>query len=58
MKILIASDSFKGSLSSKAVGEIISEEARITFPNAEVLSASIADGGEGTVNALIDGCGG
>ena len=53
MKFLFASDSFKGSLSSKRIIELLTKAARDVFPECEVLGLSIADGGEGTVDALI-----
>lgn len=57
MKILVAPDSFKGSLSSKEVLEAISEGIRRAV-NAEIVGVPIADGGEGTVDALIASLGG
>lgn len=53
MKILIASDSFKGSNSSLEVAEAIEEGICRVFPDAEVEKVPIADGGEGTVEALV-----
>ncbi|WHE07057.1 glycerate kinase [Thermoanaerobacterium thermosaccharolyticum] len=57
MKILVAPDSFKGSLSSKEVLEAISEGIRRAV-NAEIVGVPIADGGEGTVEAMIASLGG
>ncbi|MBP2071633.1 MAG: glycerate 2-kinase [Thermoanaerobacterium sp.] len=57
MKILVAPDSFKGSLSSKEVLEAISEGIKRAV-NAEIVGIPIADGGEGTVDALIASLGG
>ncbi|MFU0782451.1 MAG: Glycerate kinase [Thermoanaerobacterium thermosaccharolyticum] len=57
MKILVAPDSFKGSLSSKEVLKAISEGIRRAV-NAEIVGVPIADGGEGTVDALIASLGG
>lgn len=57
MKILVAPDSFKGSLSSKEVLEAISEGIRRAI-DAEIVGVPIADGGEGTVDALIASLGG
>jgi len=48
MKIVVASDSFKGSLSSREVGKAVRE----AFPDDEVTVVPAADGGEGTVEAL------
>ncbi len=53
-KIVVAPDSFKGSLSSAEVAEAIGEGILNVFPTCEVLKLSVADGGEGTVEALID----
>ncbi|TCW36758.1 glycerate kinase [Thermohydrogenium kirishiense] len=57
MKILVAPDSFKGSLSSKEVLKAISEGIRRAI-DAEIEGVLIADGGEGTVDALITSLGG
>ena len=43
-KILIAPDSFKGSLSAAEVSRTIAEEAHTAFPQAEVLTVPVADG--------------
>ena len=53
MKFLFASDSFKGTLSSERVIELLTKAAKNVFPECEVLGVPIADGGEGTVEALI-----
>ncbi|MGI6449354.1 MAG: glycerate kinase [Desulfitobacteriia bacterium] len=58
MRVLIASDSFKGSLSSLKVGEAISKGVKNVFPEAKTTIIPIADGGEGTVDALVTACGG
>ena len=58
MKILIAIDSFKGSLSSKEAGEAIKSGILRIIPNAEVLISPLADGGEGTVETLVEALGG
>lgn len=52
-KIVIIPDSFKGTMSSRKVGEIISEEAKRCWPEAEVIRAEVADGGEGSVDAFL-----
>lgn len=52
-KILIAPDSFKGSLSAIQAARIIAEEASRAFPQAEVIQLPIADGGEGLVEAVL-----
>jgi len=55
MKIVIASDSYKGSNTSLKVASLIEEGARAVFPEAEYVKIPIADGGEGTVDALVSG---
>ncbi len=54
MKFLFASDSFKGSLSSVEIVRILTEEAKRIFPDCECSGVSVADGGEGTIEAVID----
>ncbi len=54
MKIVIAPDSFKGSLSASAVSDNIEKGARKVFEFADILSIPMADGGEGTVQSLVD----
>ena len=58
MKIVIATDSFKGSLSSREAGEAIREGVLRAAPTAQTAVVPIADGGEGTVEALTDAMGG
>ena len=58
MKILIAIDSFKGSLSSKEAGEAIKSGILRVIPDAEVLISPLADGEEGTVETLVEALGG
>jgi glycerate kinase len=58
MKVVIAIDSFKGSLSSIAAGEAAAAGIRDAIPDAETIVRPLADGGEGTVDALIAGMGG
>lgn len=55
MKAVIAIDSFKGSLSSVEAGKACSQAIREVFTEAEVTVFPLADGGEGTVDALTDG---
>ncbi|GAD78945.1 glycerate kinase [Vibrio ezurae] len=55
MKIVIAPDSFKESLSAKAVCECIERGFKVVFPDAEYHHLPLADGGEGTVEALTQG---
>ena len=53
MKILLCPDSFKGSLSAIQVTEAMEEGIRRVFHDAEIHRLPIADGGEGTVEALV-----
>ena len=55
MKVVIAVDSFKGSLSSLELGQLIENGIKKIYENAEVKKVPIADGGEGTVEALVEG---
>jgi glycerate kinase len=52
-KILVATDSFKGSLSASEACRIIATQARQVFPEAEVVELPIADGGEGLVQIIL-----
>ncbi len=58
MKVVIAIDSFKGSLSSAELSRHINEGIKNVYPEAEIISLPVADGGEGTVDALVHGTGG
>ncbi len=58
MKVVVAIDSFKGSLSSYELGETIENGIKKVYGDAEVTKVPIADGGEGTVEALVEGTGG
>lgn len=58
MNVVIAIDSFKGSISSIEAGNAAAEGILRVFPKARILVRPLADGGEGTVKALTDGCGG
>jgi glycerate kinase len=58
MKIVIAPQSLKGSLSAAETGQAISEGARIVYPDAEIVIVPVAGGGEGTTQALVDATGG
>ena len=58
MKVVVAPDSYKGSISALAVAEAIERGVRAVFPDAEVAKVPIADGGEGTVDALVAATGG
>ena len=58
MKVVVAIDSLKGSLSSIEAGEAIKSGVLKVMPEAEVCVRPLADGGEGTVEALALGMGG
>ena len=58
MKIVIAIDSLKGSLSSMEAGHAIEQGIRNVLPETKVLVKPLADGGEGTTEALVEGLGG
>ena len=53
MKIVIAPDSFKDSLSAEGVANAIAQGVRDAFPDAELILCPMADGGEGTVDAIL-----
>jgi glycerate kinase len=54
MKIVIAPDSFKGNLTAREVADAIEVGIRRVMPDAEIAKVPMADGGEGTVQALVD----
>ena len=58
MNVVIAIDSFKGSMTSLEAGESASAGIRRIYPDADITIRPLADGGEGTVEALTLGCGG
>ncbi|MCM3020519.1 glycerate kinase [Priestia megaterium] len=58
MKIVIAPDSFKESLTALHVCEAVEKGIRTHFPDAEISKVPMADGGEGTVQSLVDATGG
>ncbi len=55
MKAVIAMDSFKGSLTSIEAGKAAAKGIYKVYPDAEILVKPLADGGEGTVDALVNG---
>ena len=57
-KIVVASDSFKGSLSSTDVANSAERGIKEVLPQCEVVKVNVADGGEGTVDAIVDALGG
>lgn len=58
MRIIVAPDSFKGSVSAVGTADAIEKGIRQVFQEAEVIKLPIADGGEGTVEALVAATGG
>ena len=58
MKVVVAIDSLKGSLSSLEAGTAVSEGIHRCISDAEVIVRPLADGGEGTVEALACGMNG
>ena len=58
MKIIIAPDSFKESLTALEAANAIEAGFKRIFPNAECVKLPMADGGEGTVQSLVDATGG
>src|SRR5437660_12079823 len=58
MRIVIAPQSLKGSLTTAEAGQAIATGVRSVFPEAEIAIVPVADGGEGTVQALVDATGG
>ncbi len=58
MKVVIAIDSLKGSLTSMEAGFAIREGILKSKPNADIVIKPLADGGEGTTDALIEGLNG
>jgi len=57
-KILLAIDSFKGTLSSKECSQIVKKTIKSISPESEIHAIPIADGGEGTVEAFLETLGG
>ena len=58
MKFLFASDSFKGTLSSDKTAQLLTKAATQVFQQCECTSVPVADGGEGTVDAVLLATGG
>ncbi len=58
MRIVVAIDSFKGSITSLEAGNSAKEGIKRVFPDAKIVVKPIADGGEGTVVSLTEGLGG
>lgn len=58
MKVVVAIDSLKGSMTSMEAGRAIKEGILNVLPDTEVIVKPLADGGEGTTEALVEGLGG
>ena len=58
MKIILAPDSFKGNLTSLEVATAFEKGIKRVLPRAKCIKIPMADGGEGTVQSLVDGVGG
>ena len=58
MKIILAPDSFKGNLTSLEVATAFEKGIKRVLPRAKCIKVPMADGGEGTVQSLVDGVGG
>ena len=52
-KIVVASDSFKGSLTSSQVADSVERGIHTVYPQCQVVKVDVADGGEGTVDAVV-----
>lgn len=57
-KIILAPDSFKGTMSSQEICDILAQEIHRVWPQAQVVSIPVADGGEGSVDAFLAAVGG
>lgn len=58
MKIIIAPDSFKDSLSAQGVADAIAQGLAEVWPDAQLIKCPMADGGEGTVESVLAACNG
>lgn len=58
MKILIAPQAFKGSISAVDAADAMREGVLRVLPDAEVSAVAVADGGDGTLDTLVEGSGG
>ncbi|MBP3576674.1 MAG: glycerate kinase [Lachnospiraceae bacterium] len=58
MKFLFASDSFKGTLSCEKTAELLTKAAKQVFPQCSCSGVPVADGGEGTADAVLSAMGG
>ena len=58
MTVTVSVDSFKGSLSTDEAAKAVSEGIIEVYPNAKIYALPLADGGEGTVHAIVSATGG
>jgi len=58
VKIVIAPQAFKGSLSALNVANAVQKGVRRIFPDAQILTCPVADGGDGTLETLVESSGG
>ncbi len=58
MKIIVATDSFKGTISASEATEIIADALSEKLPTSQVIKMPIADGGEGSTDCFVDALGG
>jgi glycerate kinase len=58
IKVIIAPQEFKGALSALAAAEAIERGVKAALPEAETVLVPVADGGDGTLDALVEGSGG
>lgn len=57
-KVILIPDSFKGTLTSREICQVMAERIAAHFPRAEIVSLPVADGGEGSVEAFLAAVGG
>ena len=57
-KVVLMPDSFKGTMSSEEICSIMSSAIKIHYPQTEIISIPVADGGEGTVDSFLKAVGG
>ena len=58
MKVVIAPQAFKGSISALEVAKAMGEGVKLVVPDAEIELVPVADGGDGTLGTLVEGSGG
>ncbi len=58
MRLLLAPDSFKGTLTAAEAAECMAAGLRPAMPQPEIVCLPLADGGEGTLDVVLGGCGG